>query len=277
MAFGPLVYREDQGWDTNLHVQNLSATTNAKVKVTFLDHSGNPLTTVVDWVCPRGNQTFALRAIGGWRDAWPLARVGQVRVESQRWWSPGDPAVQAPFVQAVAELVRYAGPGSNTPLEALGYTLFSEAQAFDWQTGVAGDVGLIGVPSLYRRSASAFASSSELAIQNVNPNPGVTDFALLLYDQNGLLDFVCQKLDAGQSLYINLDSWQYVNPGFKGSAVISGTRTTQGGFGLTAVTVTRARAILGVDMPGDESAGFEGFPIPGPFTVLGPAAPQCPG
>ncbi len=63
MAFGPLMYSEYQGWDTGVQVQNLSPVVNAKVKVYFLDRSGDIITTLVDWICPRGSQTFFLPVV----------------------------------------------------------------------------------------------------------------------------------------------------------------------------------------------------------------------
>ena len=65
VAYGPLVYSEYQGWDTGVAVQNLSGILTAKVKVYFKDRSGDIVTTLVDWVCPRGSQTFYLPAIAG--------------------------------------------------------------------------------------------------------------------------------------------------------------------------------------------------------------------
>ena len=84
VAFGPLIYSEYQGWDTALQVQNLSSTTAAKVKVYFLDRSGDVITTLVDWICPRGSQTFFLPVVAGLPGNW----VGSVRVESQEWITP---------------------------------------------------------------------------------------------------------------------------------------------------------------------------------------------
>jgi hypothetical protein len=104
IAFGPLIYSEYQGWDSAVTVQNMSATVAAKVKVYFLDRGANVITTLADWVCPRGSQTFFLPVIAGLPGSW----VGSVRVESQGWFTPGGPAVDAPNVQAVAELIRYA-------------------------------------------------------------------------------------------------------------------------------------------------------------------------
>ena len=98
------------------------------------------------------------------------------------------------------------------------------------------------------------------------PKPGFTDFAIFIYDQNGLLDYVCQKLNEKQVEYINLQTWGYVNPGFKGSAMISAmfwehdVFDPTGNFqrnlvGLGGVAVERIGTRLGEDVPGDEARG----------------------
>jgi len=186
----------------------------------------------------------------------------------------------------VAHLLKYSGPTMDELLEAAAYNLFPEWQAFDWQVGEKWwySARLIGIPSLMKGGAGV---TTELAIHNVNPNPGWTDFAIYIYDQNGLLGFDCEKLNEKQSEYINLDSWGYINPGFKGSAVIWGTETTQwynnpygwSAFGLTAVKVERLSTVLGTDVPGDESTVSEGFPVYPwwTFDFQGPQLPTCPG
>jgi len=274
VAYGPLIYRESQGWDTIIQVQNQSGVVNAKVKVYFLDNSGDVITTLVDWICPRGSQSFFLPLVNNL----PGNYIGAVRVESQDWWTPGDPPVPAPNISAVAELIKYEGPARAETLEAIAYNLFPEWQAYDWQLGDQADwnVKLIGVPSLFKRGAGI---TTELAIQNVVPVPGFTDFAIFIYDQNGLLDAVCHKLNAAQAEYINLDAWGYLNPGFKGSAVISATFWQHEVFGaigdprnvvgLAAVKVERSGTVQGIDIPGDESAGSEGFPIQDGFSFPG--------
>jgi hypothetical protein len=130
--------------------------------------------------------------------------------------------------------------------------------------------------------------TSELAVANVVPKPGFTNFALYIYDQNGLLDFLCESLSDRQVEYINLATWGFINPGFRGSAVISATfwehdvfdnggRFVRNVVGLAAVKVDRVGTVLGDPIPGDESAGTECVPIPGPFHFLGPEAATCPG
>ncbi|MFN8475974.1 MAG: hypothetical protein U0822_27615 [Anaerolineae bacterium] len=63
VAYGPLIYRETNGWATVIHVQNMSSIVAAKVKVYFVDQSGDIITTLVDWICPRGETEFPLALV----------------------------------------------------------------------------------------------------------------------------------------------------------------------------------------------------------------------
>ena len=139
--------------------------------------------------------------------------------------------------------------------------------------------------------------TSELAIANLVPKPGFTDLVIYLYDQNGLLDYVCQKLTEKQVEYIDLQTWGYVNQGYKGSAVISAWFWEHDVFdptgfylrnlvGLGAVAVERMGARLGEDVPGDEAAAARGIPFANTFDEDGEAVfefcpmgppPLCPG
>jgi hypothetical protein len=295
VAFGPLIYSEYQGWDSGIQVQNLSPVVAAKVKVYFLDRSGGVITTLVDWVCPRGSQTFFLPVVFNLPGTW----VGSVRVESQEWLTPGGPRVAPPNIAAVAMLIKYADLQRTQTLEALAYNLLPEHLVYDWQIGGAGSgglysgVGLVAIPSLLKDRGGT-GVTSELAITNVVPKPGFTDFAIFIYDQNGLLDYVCQKLNEKQVEYIDLQRWGYINNGFKGSAVISATfwehdvfapdgRFNRNLVGLSAMAIERSRTVLGVDAVGDEAAGAAGIPFAlgdfdqCPFGFASSFTPACPG
>jgi hypothetical protein len=295
VAFGPLIYSEYQGWDSGVQVQNLSATVAAKVKVYFLDRSGDIITTLVDWVCPRGSQTLFLPVIAGLPGNW----VGSVRIESQEWYSPGNPLVLSPNIAGVAMLLKYVDAARTDTTEAIAYNLLPEHKIYDWQIGTGGGgldtgIGLIAIPSLLRDLKHA-GMTSEIAITNVVPKPGFTDFAIFLYDQNGLIDYVCQKLNEKQVEYIDLQTWGYLDEGFKGSAIISAIFWEhdvfdESGFflrnlvGLGAVAIERQGTRQGEDIPGDESAGSRGIPFrqqdldgnPLEFCFMG-FAPTCPG
>jgi hypothetical protein len=129
--------------------------------------------------------------------------------------------------------------------------------------------------------------TTELAITNLVPKPGFTDFAIFLYDQNGLLDYVCQKLNEKQVEYIDVNTWGWVHPRFLGSAVVSAVFwehdvfDAQGGFernlvGLGGVIVERIGGTQGrPDVPGDESKAVGMFPVFDFFHTE--RAPSCPG
>ncbi|MEO8083284.1 MAG: proprotein convertase P-domain-containing protein [Ardenticatenales bacterium] len=273
VGFAPLTYSEYQGWDTGIQVQNLSPVVAAKVKVYFLDRGGDIITTLVDWVCPRGSQTFFLPVVADLPGNW----VGSARVESQEWITPGGPNVLAPNIVAVATLIKYSDVARTTMTQAIAYNLLPEHKIFDWQIasgtggGLDAGVGLVAIPSLLKDLAHS-GLTSELAITNVVPKPGFTDLIIYIFDQNGLMDYVCQKLNEKQVEYIDLQTWGYVNNGFKGSAIISAffwehdVFNGRGQFernlvGLGAVAIERRGGKLGEDVPGDEAAGDRGIPF----------------
>ncbi|RME45081.1 MAG: hypothetical protein D6791_11540, partial [Chloroflexi bacterium] len=275
--YAPLIFREHQGWETTIQVQNLSSTHNAKVKVYFLDNSGGLIKTVVDWICPRGSQTYFLPVVAGLPGNW----VGSARIESQNWLSPGDPQVDFPRILSVVMLEKYTDPAKVARQEAVVYNALQEMGSFDWQQGPGqttgfGGTDVLSIPFAAKRNRGV---TTELAIQNLNPNPGFTDFIIYLYDQNRLVDGFCEKLNEKQVEYIDLDEWGVIPPGFLGSLVISATFSDQkGGAALGAVAVERVgRVGSDPDIPGDESKAFEAFPLFNRFTPEAGTPITCPG
>jgi len=298
VGFAPLVYSEYQGWDSAIQVQNLSPVAASKVKVYFLDRGGDIVTTLVDWVCPRGSQTFFLPLVAALPGNW----VGSARVESQEWIAPGSSNVLAPNVVAVATLIEYADAARTTATQAMAYNLLPEHKIFDWQIGERSGgnfetgVGLVAIPSLIKDLGTT-GISSEVVIANVVPKPGFTDLVVYVYDQNGLIDYICQKLNEKQVEYIDLQTWGWLNNGFKGSAVISAWFWEHDVFdgtgfflrnlvGLGAMSIERKGARMGEDVPGDEAAGDRGIPFENTYDqdgnplfaycFMGPL-PLCPG
>ncbi len=281
VLFGPLLYSEYQGWEASVQVQNLSRASNAQIKVTFLDRSGNVVATLTDWLCPGGSQGLRLPLLATMPGNW----VGSIRVESTDLFVRGGSHAPGPNIAGVVTLKKYADLAATVPLEEVAYSLVPEQRAFDWQTGsgpggLASGVGRIAIPSLLKDRAG-LGLTTELAIANVVPAPGYTDLAILIYDQNGLVDVICQKLGQLSVEYVNLASDVAILPaGFRGSAVISAVHwqhplfADDGRFlrnlvGLAAVKIERSGTVMGADAPGDESAGSEGLAMLGRFAYLG--------
>jgi hypothetical protein len=195
-------------------------------------------------------------------------------VESQEWWTPGDPLVDPPRLQSVVLLEKWSDPARTERREAMAYNADTECDVYDWQIGsrrggLQSGSAVLAIPLLAKDNRGI---TSELAITNVVPKPGFTDFALFVYDQNGLLDYICEKLNEKQVEYIDLNTWGYINNGFKGSAIISAVFWEHDVFdkdgfflrnlvGLGAVAVERSKTFLGQDIPGDEAAGARGIPF----------------
>ncbi|MFN8470764.1 MAG: S8 family serine peptidase [Anaerolineae bacterium] len=244
-AYGPLTYREEYGWDTTVQVQNMSSITNAKVKVYFFDMSGDIIRTMVDWVCPRGSQTFTLSAINNL----PGRYVGSIRVESQDWWSPGDPPVDAPYINAVVQL-RNASTGEATAYNALT----GGAQALAIPLAVKGVRQPFQPPNV--------AWTSEISLQNINFHPGDTSVRLDFYDQNGYVTSVCQTLGSMDVDYIRLQDMGILPDGWDGSVVIVATCSDQeGGAQLAAVAVERGTSSTSGPVPQDLFKSFEAIPF----------------
>ncbi len=285
VSFLPLTYSEYQGWDSAIQVQNMSAVVAAKVKVYFLDRGGDIVTTLVDWICPRGTQTFFLPVIANLPGMW----AGSARAESQEWITPGGPNVLAPPITAVMLMERWSDPARTTRREAIAYNGQSECLLYDWQLGsgtggTASGAAVLALPLIAKYNRGI---KSEFAVTNLVPKPGFTDFVIFIYDQNGLIDQICQKITEKQVDYVDLDGYGNINRGFLGSAVISAVFwehdvfDARGNFernvvGLGATAIERIGSTSGAtDAPGDESKGYEAFPV---FDFFAPEdALSCPG
>ena len=306
-VFGPLIYGRDRGWDTRLHVQNLSSRSAAQVRVTFFSPDGLPIeTTEPAWVCPYGSRAFTVRAT----DRLPGEWVGSARVESLPWPSPAPtagpgsptaavptPTPSRPNITAVAELVHRqvhsgaGGPESTVIDSALAYNLLPAPPAPERRGDIELPRGttLIAVPSLVAQG-DATGATSRLAVANYIPDPGRTDLVVLLFDANGMVDTGCLHLGPQAVAYLDFGGWGYVSPAFRGSAIISATawahpvydtrhRVVDNRVGLAAVAVQQVGPDVQGDAEGDAFAAMAGVPFRAEgrrgFIPPGAAVPPC--
>jgi hypothetical protein len=251
----PVIYKDFEGWNSGVQVQNLSSTVRAKVKVYFLDNSGGIITSIVDWICPRGSRTYFLPVIANLPDHY----AGAVRVESQAWLWPGGPAVDPPEVFSVVNLVNYL------TRQSLSYNTFPDKEVLG--------VGAAALPSL-AREVSPFVDgitwSSEILIQNLNPSYlGDATIRIDFFDANGLVENLCETIGPNSVDLVDMDFVGLLPVGWRGAGVV----TWQcGGFrGLDVLVVERASGNPFSDL----SKGYQGVPLPAGFASLAPI--QCPG
>jgi len=128
-------------------------------------------------------------------------------------------------------------------------------------------VPVIAVPLLRKVQRGTTAA---LAIHNANGRPGWTRYHLDIYDQHGLVDSVCQVLDARGTAYVDLAELRFLPDGFIGSGVIVPVASTQaGGSRLLAIVAEVGRG----SVPGDPVGGFEGVPLWTDYDPVG--VPDC--
>lgn len=251
----PVIYKDFEGWNSGVQVQNLSGTHRAKVKVYFLDNGGGIITSIVDWICPWGSRTYFLPVIAHL----PEHYVGAVRVESQAYLSPGAPSVEAPEVFSVVNLVNYL------TRQALSYNTFPEPEVQD--------VGAVALPTLVKE-VSPFVNgitwSSEILIQNLNPSYlGDVTVRIDFFDANGLVESVCQTIGPNSVDLVDMERVGILPPAWSGSGVV--TWQCGGLWGIDVLVVERASGNPFSDL----SKGYQGVPLLAGFTP--PVDLQCPG
>jgi len=245
--YAPLIYREINGWDSGIEVQNLSSITKALVRVQFMDNNGGIITTVEDQICPRGCQTFYLPAINNL----PGLNVGAAKIESLVWWDPANPPAELPFILSVVNLTNF-DTGQFISYNAL------PAQEAEGMT-------IVALPCLTKFKQEPYNPlgttwTSAIAIQNLNPNPGQTSVRIDIYDQDKLFRSTYQYLRPLQVSYIDLSNIGDIPPDFSGSAIMSVEESNQSGVpSIGVVLVDRAFGYPSGDLTG----AYEGLPIIG--------------
>lgn len=183
--------------------------------------------------------------------------------------------------------------GENPPAAVIAVAM-SEALGEPGAVGAAwnlegGDrdrsgAALVGLPAVDRDATSVTGASraSRLLVHNAVEAPGFTEFALYFHDQNGFLDVVCDRLTQRQTTSIDLQAWDFINQGFRGSALISAgfwehdVFTPDGAFLRNLVALQAA-----VQEPGPKFGDPDlrpGLPGGGPDAgfMVAPALPHCP-
>jgi hypothetical protein len=298
----PLAFSEMGGWSSGLQLQNRSGMRSAKVRLDFVDAGGAVVASLGDWLCPRGSRSYFLPLIADLPESWR----GAVRVESLPAGGLDAATVPPASIAGVVRSVRYADAARTRVVEAAEHALLAGPDP----TGVApcdgarpgpGCAGLVALPQL-RKATYEGAVRSEVAITNLADAPGTTDVAVYLFDDNGLLDFLCLRLPHRQSAYIDLDTYAFLRPGFVGGAVVSAVSWRHGAPveaevalgaadassgaaepsagtapSLAALVLQRTRAAVGESSPNDGAMARLGIAVTQPRSGCAHAPwPRCP-
>ncbi len=223
-GFGPLAYRTAQGWNATIHFQNVDTTANVIPAIAFHSYSGDRLTTAYPRLCAGDSD--------------------QIELKTYELLPSGMFSVRMLYAAGMVHL------GNDARGQTMAYTAVTDPLA------VAARV--IGLPRLIKTEAA----TSRVTIQNLNPNPGVTRFAIELYDGQQLIDVLQDEIEINQSLLFDLNSLNYIPFGWQGSGIIRVMdSSSQAGYPALNVVVTEQH-LTGM---GDRSFAYEGVTVPLPL------------
>jgi len=242
----PIVYRPEQGWDTLVDVQNLSANADAQVQVDFLDQNGQVLKSETGTICPKGTRSFLWAA----NDFKPGLEIASVRVESRPWWLPDPPPADLPAIQSVVTGKRYGEAGRMKVLESFS-TLALPVEPLVIAAPIA-------LPLIWQGHAGV---TTGIAIYNFNPKPGQTQVRIDFRSPgSGQVVATSRRvINPGQVVALSPAQADGLPADFSGSAIITPEFSTQtGGPMLVAGAVLRVSA---PDLSGDATFAYLGLPI----------------
>lgn len=167
-AFGPLLYSPYEGWETQVHIQNLSGYLDAKVRVDFHDQSGQIVDTFTGFI-PPSSVSILKREAQTFDPNLAPTTTGWVYIVSEEFWEHGSPAVGASRIIGVIH--QFKPNGAGCVLESFAYNTVSVREAFRDQSDL-NDVGrlLLTFPSAIR-FGQPFGTNTDIGLANINISP----------------------------------------------------------------------------------------------------------
>lgn len=238
--YGPLAYSAQQGWDTQVQVQNLGEET-AQAGILVYDGQGAIESMTIQTICPKGTVSVLVPVL---HDQ-PGTDTGWIRVESHP--HAGAPAQP---LEALARLSKYSDAARTELREASAYNLLHVRD-------LASD--RMALPMVYQDlQATGLTSEIQLGL-SLAPNGGWAPLAHSVFTAAGPTGEAWPlSLETAHTAYQVLGTGAVPAPGLQGSLRIedSGSRGRAGAVGLV-----RRNTLVGQDIPGDEAAAYLAVPI----------------
>ena len=248
LFYAGLVFRELNGWEASIQVQNLTQESLPTfVTVEFFDHSGDSILFLGDWVCPAGGTTFYLPQIVDLGAEYAGAAV--IQSHSQVGYPSGEQTDGQPIF-AVVDLKK---PGMDA--QGGGYNAYAEREIMG--------ATVIALPFLARDHQGL---TSLIAVRN-NANCNNVKLRMDVRDETGAIvgyvgDF---WLQAGDLKFIDLASVDSIAPGFAGAGTVEVTDVQQlcdtDGDGDVDQTPTMPSVVVVSTAHGDLAQVYKGAPV----------------
>lgn len=245
VAYAPLAYLPEDGWETDVHVQNLSGIVDAKVRLDFFGPTGKIIDTRTGYIPPGRSARFAFEAlVSDPNGASPSA--GWIQITSEEVWREGNSVVFPSNIVGVVHLVRRNQAGCV--LESIAYNTQNEQTIFDWPSGqLTANTFQLMFPSIVKGLGTS-GNSTELALANVNPNTGEMTVSSVRFIGEGFTTLLSNIVIPGRNTFLlGTGDAAGIPPGSRGSLSMSinpAISEQAGGSGLAGIAVHRALGLL---------------------------------
>ncbi|MCA9446905.1 MAG: hypothetical protein KC931_07310, partial [Candidatus Omnitrophica bacterium] len=253
VAYGPLVYPSEEGWETVIQVLNLNRLLDSKVRVDFYTSGGNNTHTQTGFVPPGGVASFRRSpSLFDLNDNPTVA--GWVQITSEDFWHEGSPAVPAANILAVIQLNKKNSLGCL--LESVAYNAYAERGLFNYPGNELGFPLQLGFPTVFK-DFSEYETSTEIALVNLNPNSGTTTLTNVTFNGDGFSTTLSDiLLDPREARLLKTLDLPGIPSGVEGSLSLDASvldSFQNGGPGVAGIAVHRAYGLL----PNDECAAVQ--------------------
>ena len=241
--YAPLLYRDYDGWNAQIQVQNLSESEPAFVSVEFFDTGGDSILWVGDWVVENSMIAFYLPDIWDLGINWPFGYVGTAEIRSH--WQADYGESTGPPIASVVSLI------NSDSGKAWSYNALPSQQVEGVET--------VALPHVAKAQQGPISS---IAIANLS-DCFVSDIRLDFYDETGRIVYsVCQNTLRPRHLdYVDLANVGHIVRGWFGHMVVTAVRSENlcepGGEDEPAI----AAVVINRDDDSDSIGGYESFPF----------------
>ncbi|MBC8265140.1 MAG: hypothetical protein H8E47_13580, partial [Anaerolineales bacterium] len=241
--YAPLLYRDYDGWNAQIQVQNLSESEPAFVTVEFFDTGGDSVLWVGDWVAQNNAITFYLPDIWDLGINWPFGYVGTAEIRSH--WQADYGESTGPPIASVVSLI------NSDSGKAWSYNALPSQQVEGVET--------VALPHVAKAQQGPISS---IAIANLS-DCFVSDIRVDLHDETGrIVANICRNALWPRHLeYVDLANFGHIAAGWVGDVVVTVVRSENlcepGGEDTPAI----AAVVINRDDDRDSISGYEGFPI----------------
>ena len=244
VAYAPLSYFESEGWETHLHIANLSRIIDAKVRIDTYDSGGHNVSSRTGFIPPGRTGLFS-------QETDPVdgpdspSNTRWIQITSEEYWQEGTPQALGPNIVAVVQLVKHNSGGCI--LESICYNAYADRFLFDFPANDSPFPQHLAFPSAFK-GFGPYQLGTEVSLVNLNPNPGQSTLTNVQFVGEGFTSNLSDLVLGGREILLfRTQDIGGIPADVTGSLSFNATNPNsdqEGGPGFAGIAVHRAYGLL---------------------------------